>query len=140
MTLAAVHASTELTPLTCGSCSGTYALAERYRAHKEQIGGGWHCPYCQTSWGYFDNNENRLLKRQLHEKDEQLKREQKRTEWAKNEAAISERRRAALKGQVTKIKNRVGNGVCPCCNRTFANLGRHMTHQHPAWTPEKETS
>lgn len=38
---------------------------------------------------------------------------------------------AATKGQVTKLKKRVANGVCPCCNRSFANLGRHMAGQHP---------
>jgi hypothetical protein len=21
--------------------------------------------------------------------------------------------------------------VCPCCNRTFSNLQRHMAHKHP---------
>lgn len=41
------------------------------------------------------------------------------------------RRVAAARGQVTKIKNRVGNGVCPCCNRTFSNLTQHMHSKHP---------
>lgn len=30
----------------------------------------------------------------------------------------------------TRIKNRVKNGVCPCCNRTFENLARHMQAKH----------
>jgi hypothetical protein len=25
----------------------------------------------------------------------------------------------------------VANGVCPCCNRTFQNLARHMAGKHP---------
>lgn len=28
----------------------------------------------------------------------------------------------------------VGAGVCPCCNRTFKNLARHMAGQHPGFT------
>lgn len=44
----------------------------------------------------------------------------------------SERRaHAATKGQLTKTKKRIANGVCPCCNRSFANLERHMAGQHP---------
>lgn len=43
------------------------------------------------------------------------------------------RSRDSYKGQVTRIKNRVSKGVCPCCNRTFQNLARHMTGQHPEW-------
>ena len=36
-----------------------------------------------------------------------------------------------MKGQVTRIKKRVANGVCPCCNRTFKDLAAHMSTQHP---------
>lgn len=35
------------------------------------------------------------------------------------------------RGQLTKLKRRVSNGVCPCCNRSFADLHRHMTEKHP---------
>lgn len=49
---------------------------------------------------------------------------------------VAERQLSAARGQVTKIKNRVGKGVCPCCSRTFANLQRHMQGQHPDWSPE----
>lgn len=41
-----------------------------------------------------------------------------------------ERRLNATKGVVTRIKNRVGHGVCPCCSRTFQDLQRHMKSKH----------
>ena len=41
------------------------------------------------------------------------------------------------KGNVTKLKNRVGKGVCPCCNRHFKNLERHMSGQHPDFIESK---
>lgn len=41
------------------------------------------------------------------------------------------RAHAATKGQLTKTRKRVAGGVCPCCNRSFVNLGRHMAGQHP---------
>ncbi len=44
------------------------------------------------------------------------------------------RQLAAQKGVTTRIKNRIGNGVCPCCKRTFTNLARHMKGQHPDYT------
>jgi hypothetical protein len=31
---------------------------------------------------------------------------------------------------------RIGNGVCPCCNRSFTNLRRHMTTKHPEYPKE----
>ena len=33
-------------------------------------------------------------------------------------------------GAVTKKVKRVENGVCPNCNRSFANVSRHMKSQH----------
>lgn len=49
----------------------------------------------------------------------------------------TERRLAAQKGVTTRIKNRVANGVCPCCNRTFVNLQRHMATKHAGFTAEE---
>lgn len=44
-------------------------------------------------------------------------------------------RQARLKREaqkkLKKVCTRVHNGVCPCCNRTFANLARHMASKHP---------
>jgi len=48
----------------------------------------------------------------------------------------TENRRRAVKGQLTKVKNRISNGVCPCCNRSFPDLekfNRHMKTKHPDW-------
>jgi hypothetical protein len=43
---------------------------------------------------------------------------------------------AAQKGQKTRIKNRIARGVCPCCNRSFADLGAHMQQKHPHFTEQ----
>ena len=118
---------TDLVTIDCGKCGGTYAINERYRKQKAQEGGGWHCPYCQCSWGFFDNSENANLRRELA-----LERKQK--EWARQEAKHAENRRRAAAGQLTKIKRRVSRGVCPCCNRTFENLAKHMENKHPGYS------
>jgi hypothetical protein len=49
----------------------------------------------------------------------------------RDQRLAAERSASAYKGQATRIRNRVGAGVCPCCTRTFANLARHMAGQHP---------
>lgn len=30
---------------------------------------------------------------------------------------------------------RIRNGVCPCCNRSFKDVHRHMKSQHPEFNP-----
>ena len=49
----------------------------------------------------------------------------------KAELRDTEHRRRAEKAAKTRLKNRIVNGVCPCCHRTFANLRRHMVSKHP---------
>ena len=42
----------------------------------------------------------------------------------------------ATKGVVTKQKSklqRVAKGVCPCCNRSFGDLKKHMATKHPEY-------
>lgn len=55
-----------------------------------------------------------------------------------NLAALETERRShsATKGQMTKLKKRVGKGVCPCCNRHFTNVERHMATRHPEYHEE----
>lgn len=101
----------------------------------------FYCPNGHDQY-FPDETEEEKLRKQLAREKHNAEQEQARLREAANKARAaadrSERRRAAMKGQVTRIKNRVGKGVCPCCNRTFTNLQRHMTGQHPEWAPEVE--
>lgn len=83
----------------------------------------FYCPsgHAQHYTGKTDAEKQReraeRLERQLACRDEDL-----RSAHASNRA---------IRGQVTKLKKRVANGVCPCCQRSFVNLQRHMSGQHP---------
>lgn len=60
--------------------------------------------------------ERDRLKQQLAQKDDAIADEQRRREAAEKKAArVEKRARAAL---------------CPCCNRSFGNLARHMATKH----------
>lgn len=119
----------------CKKCGGVYALSADFLQHKREKGGDWSCPYCRTYWHFTETEVARLQKA--------IEAEKRRTEFYANNARIaredaehSERRRRATVGQMTRLKNRIGNGVCPCCNRTFKNLRRHMVSQHPEFIRE----
>lgn len=116
-----------LTTINCGECGGTYAINERYRAQKAESGGSWTCPYCKTGWGYENNNENARLKKNLEE-------EKKRKNDALARANEAVARADAAENTLNKHKNRMKNGVCPCCKRTFKALAAHMKNKHPNFT------
>lgn len=68
-----------------------------------------------------------------HAQIEREKREaiEARYQALRDQLHAEERSHSATKGQLTKAKKRIGKGVCPCCNRHFTNVERHMASQHP---------
>lgn len=106
------------TKIDCGRCGASYAINEKYRAERKEKGGYWHCPYCQCSWGYGDST-NAQLQRALEEKQRLL-----------TAAKCETLRERQLKEDLERKQRRVARGVCPCCNRSFENLQRHMKTKH----------
>jgi regulator of protease activity HflC (stomatin/prohibitin superfamily) len=54
---------------------------------------------------------------------------------AREEAQHERNRANGYKGHATRITKRAKAGVCPCCNRHFTALERHMASKHPDFTP-----
>ncbi len=125
-------ARTDLTTINCGECGGVYAIAQRYHQTCYEEGSAWNCPYCKVGWGFACNNgENDRLRRQLKAALSAEQRERAAHDQTRSALEHTERRRRAEKAAKTRVRNRVAAGVCPCCNRTFQNLARHMQSQHP---------
>lgn len=115
----------------CCVCGVVHAIPRVMWNNARNKGGYWYCPNGHhIGWDKKDSqSENDKLRGEVAELQGRVERERMRTEAAKRETA-------AAKGQVTKIKNRVGNGVCPCCQRSFTNLRRHMDSKHPDFAKE----
>lgn len=129
-------ADATLVVVACSVCGVTYAIPASFdrsaRKYRGDTANGWKicCPFGHT-WWYVGETEKARLKRErdnarnaLHATRELLRHE--------------ERSHAATRGHVTRKRKelaRVKAGVCPCCNRTFQNLGRHMASQHPEFKP-----
>lgn len=68
-----------------------------------------------------------IAERLRHERDAETARAEF---WAKEHKATKQEL-TTTKGQLTKTKKRLAGGVCPCCNRSFVSLAKHMASQHP---------
>ena len=131
MILEKMEVTTVLTKIQCGQCGGVYALSERYVNRKRELSGSWNCPYCKTSWGWsLSNSELEIAKREAKRANDNLAREQARHDQTK----MSMR---AHKSAKTRLKNRIANGACPCCNRYFKNLHQHIKNKHPKYNEEQ---
>jgi len=129
-----------LTVMQCGECGITFAIPEGFRAEKQRNGTAWCCPSGHRRI-YAETTEQKLRR--------ELETAQRRLIYARNEAEAertdreaAERSASAYKGQATRLRKRIGNGVCPVtdCRRHFANVERHIASQHPTdWAHEHPT-
>jgi hypothetical protein len=138
-TMETITMGVELSVVNC-KCGGSYAINERFREKCEEDGKGWHCPYCQCGWGYYGKTQAQKLQEQLDREKHRHANEEKwlsdRLSDARTAREHTKRKLAATKGVVTRIKNRVANGTCPCCDKQFADLARHMQGQHPDYVTQ----
>lgn len=132
----------EFEPQDCITCFVKFLVPKGFTARRRQDKASFYCPNGH-SMSYTQSEADRL-KAQLQKEQQALakanaavEREQKWRQEAYEEARTLERRLAAQRGVTTRIKNRVHNGVCPCCNRAFVNLQRHMATKHAGFLAEE---
>lgn len=109
----------------CGTCAVWHTIPEIVYKCYEAEGGFWHCP----------NGHRRGFRKGADETErENTRRERDRL---KQDAArladdlVAQQRRAEeAEKKILQIKRRAAAGVCPCCNRTFLNIQRHMKSKH----------
>jgi hypothetical protein len=116
--------------IACPNCAALFAIPDEAHDAYRRTGNDFCCPNRHTM-SYRDSTEAKL-----RQTKDALARERADNDQLRAAREAAERRASAAKGQVTKIKNRVGRGVCPCCNRTFADLTRHMATKHPDFVPQ----
>lgn len=91
--------------------------------------------FCQDQGirGQLDavRRERDRLKQIAAQKDDDILAERERGDRANARADHNANSARAYKGVATKLKKRVVNGVCPCCNRHFRELESHMRTKHP---------
>ena len=119
----------------CPTCGITYAfpdrLDERARERNSAIHGSRsmsvYCPLGHA-WHYTGKNEEQRLRDRLAA--EQARRDQAEASARAQKGAASRARR-----ERDQSKTRHAAGVCPCCNRSFKQLRRHMQTKHPDYEP-----
>lgn len=133
---------TQLTTLRCYKCVVTFGIdGELYRRRAEDGDSFW-CPNGHSQ--AFSEPETVRLRKERDKLKQEAENARKRLIWAENReaTAIQERDQAkkahaVTKGKLTKTRNRIAHGVCPCCNRSFVDVARHMTTKHPEYKDDK---
>lgn len=130
--------------IACAQCKETIHLSDAQDLMLRRNQATFFCLWGHNNYfpqGQSEAEKLRLerdrLKQQIAQKNDEIA--EAWTAAAANAEAIgrAERRVSAAKGQITRLKNRASAGVCPCCNRTFVQLARHMAAKHKGFMAEE---
>jgi len=122
----------QLESVTCCRCGVEFAmpvhLLQKLREDSTRM---FFCPNGHNQ--HFTVTTADQLRKELAAKEQELAREREQTAFARRTADSASRSAAIHRGRYRALKERVANGVCPCCHRHFANLQRHVATKHPKW-------
>lgn len=125
--MSAVSLSVEMVfACNCGVCGvPVYMPQAKYDACLRNHSNNFYC--C--------NGHSRVFigKTEAEKLREELDREKSRRIAAEAARDTATRARAIVSGKLKATKERIHNGVCPCCKRSFQNLRRHMATKHPGF-------
>ena len=108
----------------CVDCGTTFGIPRDLRDQLVSNKRTFYCPvgHPQSYVGESDDAKIERLSRELVAEKDAAKRVMRQRDKAQRE--------------LKTVKQRVAGGVCPCCNRSFVQLTRHMKSQHPGYAEE----
>lgn len=115
----------EMVSTECCTCGVPVVMSALMMAQRRQDGGTFYC-INGHQLGFGDNENARLRK--------EVEAQKKRVVSAEARASVAEAVQRDAQAERDRLKARVHRGVCPCCNRSFANVQRHMATKHPEAT------
>lgn len=127
--------TTRLSTETCCNCGMFFALPEDVRNRRVEDRKSFFCP-AGHSQSYTGETEAQRLARELEQMKAARNRSEERETNLRKQNQTLEHRLHGTQGALTKAKKRIGKGACPCCNRHFSNVQKHMATQHPGYAGE----
>lgn len=103
----------------CISCGVHFCIPSELDQKLRENRKDFYCPNGHSQH-YVAETEADKLRRELKRKEQEVA----------DQVHAKLRAQSELEKANKKLK-RVTNGLCPCCNRSFINLARHMKVKHP---------
>jgi hypothetical protein len=102
-----------------GRCDISFGMTRTFYDHTKRTGETWYCPKGHPrAWGGKTT-------------ETQLKEATGRELALKDQLSAAIREAEGNRAALMRDRSRFAAGVCPCCTRSFDNVRRHMTSEHP---------
>ena len=107
---------------SCCNCGIAFSMPQGFVRKRREDGVLWYCPNGHAQ--HYTETEVMRLQRELDRRTLEVEAQTRR-------ATVAEERERRTTRKLRRVEKRVANGVCPCCNRSFVQLARHMKSKHP---------
>lgn len=118
----------------CLHCHAQFAVTAETRARFRDTHNSFWCPCCGKTMHYPGKNAEEKLREELEAERRRKANILAEANQLRERNAKLGRRLTAQRGATKRLSNRVKNGVCPCCTRSFTNLREHMKTKHPDYS------
>jgi hypothetical protein len=113
----------------CHACGVQFGMPKSLLAARRADGKGFWCPNGHSL--AFRETETDRLRKELERTKRRAESLDAMATSALDQLASERKALSATRGQLTKTRKRIANGVCPCCHRSFVKLAAHMQTKHP---------
>jgi hypothetical protein len=123
MPLVQFHQAIQFEVYECAECGMPFGMSADLVKRRRDDHASFYCPrgHTQSCRGASEAERRRVMLAEANAKSTALAQRVTNAEQAEQKAEMARR----------KLEKRIKAGVCPCCNRTFTNLARHMQTKHP---------
>jgi hypothetical protein len=118
----------ELTVVDCCNCGMRFAMTTNLNQRlRNKPGSTFYCPAGHSQHYTGKSAEQKLADAEAREVA------------LRDQLHAAEADAEATRVRLLRDRHRFANGVCPCCNRSFENVRRHMTTKHPDYDASEIT-
>lgn len=135
-----LDATTKMAVEECCNCGMIFAMPVSFkndRLERRKNDMTFYCPRGHAQH-YTGKSREQKLREELDAERRRRESAEQNIAFEQDQRRSAERSAAAYKGQATRLRTRAKAGICPCCNRHFVQLERHMASQHPGFTADAE--
>lgn len=122
--------------ISCGECGIEFAVPDNWLTKRKEDKRTFYCPNGHAR--AFIESEAERLRRELTRQKQITEQVEARARNLAAERDRQQRSARAMRGQVTKIKNRLVAALCPVCDHAFPEVAAHLAAEHPDWAPDAE--
>lgn len=115
---------------TCCNCGIVFAMPKELNDRYRREGTWFYCPSGHHQHYPVGKSAEKLAIEARDAAQAEAQRAQAQLNEEKHARLVAEKKVKTVTAAKRKVEQRIAHGVCPCCNKTFADISHHMITDH----------